>query len=121
MEHVPIRWFRFTDELKVRIPFRNGAVDLTFANLGEEPSWAWVARKVEKPSQEIILHRAPYVVGLRAALSIHGFEVAAASAAERVLRDAVKCVHAEELPADERWREELLKARAALARAQRGR
>jgi hypothetical protein len=113
-------WFRFTGDLKVTIPFRNGACELTFANLGEEPSWAWVARKVDKPSQEIILHRAPNVMGLRTALAIRGFEVAAASPAEKVMRAAVKCGFAEELPADERWREELIKTKAALARAKAG-
>jgi hypothetical protein len=113
-------WFRFTGDLKVTIPFRNGACDLTFANLGEEPSWAWVARKVDKPAHEIVLHRAPNVMGLRVALANQGFEVPAGGPAEKVMRAAVKCGYAEELPDDEHWRGELLKARAALERAKSG-
>ena len=111
-------WFRFPGDLKVTLPFRNGACELTFANLGTEPSWAWVARRVDKSSSEITLHRAPNIMGLRVALGIQGFEVAAGSAAEKVMRAAVKCGYAEDLPDDERWRHELLSARAALSRAQ---
>ena len=90
---------------------------MTFANLGEEPSWAWVARKVERPSHEIILYRAGNVMGLRVALAQVGFEVAAGSPAEKVMRAAVKCGHAEDLPEDQRWREELIRTRAELERA----
>jgi len=52
------------------------------------------------------------VMGLQSALMVRGFEVPAGSPAERIMRAAEKCGHAEELPDDPRWREELIQARA---------
>ena len=106
-------WFRFIDETHVTLRFRNGACDLTFANLGGEHSWAWVAQKRDSTAEPVVLVRAGNVVALRVALREAGFSVAAGSAAERVMQAAVKCGYAEELPDDERWRRELLAARAA--------
>src|SRR5687768_7907534 len=104
-------WFRFIDEANVTLPFRNGRCELTFANLGGLNGWAWVARKRDKPGPEVVLVRAGNVLGLQGALRYDGFSVPAGSAAERVMRAAVKCGYAEELPDDERWRKELISAR----------
>ena len=106
-------WFRFTDETHVTLRFRNGACDLTFANLGGDLSWAWVAQKRDSPAGPVVLVRAANVVALRVALRETGFSVPSGSAAERVMRAAVKCGYAEELPEEERWRRELLAARRA--------
>lgn len=108
-DNVP--WFRFIEEAKVTLPFRNGRCELTFANLGEGDGWAWVAQKREKPGAQIILVRAANVMALRAALMTHGFETPAGSPAEKVMRAAVKRGFAEELPDDAHWRRELIVAR----------
>jgi hypothetical protein len=104
-------WFRFTDEAHVTLRFRNGACDLTFANLGGDDSWSWVALKRDSSAAPVVLVRASNVVALRTALRETGFSVEPGSAAERVMRAAVKCGYAEELPDDARWREELIAAR----------
>jgi hypothetical protein len=107
-------WFRFIGEdgARVTLRFRNGACELRFANLGEADGWAWVAQRVKKPAAQIVLVRRGNMMALRSALTFQGFAVEAGSAAERIMRAAVKCGHAEELPDDERWRLELIRARA---------
>ena len=109
-------WFRFIDEVRFTLRFRNGAVDFTFANLGGEESWAWVAQKRDNHQPPLVLARSGNMLGLRAILRHHGFPVAAGSAAERAMRVAEKAGYAEELPEDERWREELIAARAKAER-----
>jgi hypothetical protein len=109
-------WFRFIDEANVTLRFRNGVCTLTFANLGGELSWAWIAQKRDSTAEPIVLVRAGNVVGLRVALREDGFPIASGSAAERVMRAAVRCGYAEELPEDERWRGELIAARRASER-----
>lgn len=90
--------------------YRNGKCELTFANLGGmEAGWAWVAQR--ESGAQIVLVAKPNVTALRSALTQKGFEVAAGGPAERVMRAAVKCGHAEELPEEERWRTELIRAR----------
>jgi hypothetical protein len=112
-------WFRFIDEARVTLPFRNGPCELTFANLeGDEP-WAWVAQRHGTPGKQVVLARSGNMLGLRVALRVDGFCVSPGSAAERVMLAAVRCGYAEELPEDERWRRELLSARAALVRSSR--
>src|SRR5436190_21522402 len=108
-------WFRFIGEdgARVTLRFRNGTCELRFANLGGEAGWAWVAHREGNPPCEVVLVRAGNVMGLQTALNIHGFQVAAGSAAEKIMRAAVTCGYAEELPEEVRWREELIKARAA--------
>ena len=102
-------WFRFIDEAHVTLRFRNGTCELTFANLRDEPCWAWVA---SRPGAEpVVLVRAGNMLGLRAALREDGFNVAPGSKAERVMYAAVRAGYAEELPEDPRWRNELLIAR----------
>lgn len=105
-------WFRFIGEdgARVTLRFRNGKCELTFANLGNfEAGWAWVAQR--DSGARIVLVAKPNVMALQSALVWEGFEVAAGSPAERVMRAAVKCRHAEELPEEERWRTELIRAR----------
>jgi hypothetical protein len=104
-------WFRFLDEARVTLPFRNGSCDLAFANLDGEDPWSWVAQRRGVPGKQVVLVRRGNMLGLRVALRESGFGVPAGSAAERVMRAAVKCGYAEELPEDERWRHELLRAR----------
>ena len=89
--------YRFTGDARVTLPFRNGRCDLTFANLDGEDGWAWVARKQAQPGQHIVLVRCGNVTGLHAALSVDGVAVPPDSAAEKVMRAAVKCGFAEEL------------------------
>ena len=109
-------WFRFIEEARLTLPFKNGSCELTFANLeGDEP-WAWVAQRRGVPGKQIVLVRSGNMLGLRVALREEGFSVPAGSAAERVMFAAVKCGYAEELPDDERWRRELIKARRATRR-----
>ena len=109
-------WFRFIEEARLTLPFKNGSCELTFANLeGDEP-WAWVAQRRGVPGKQIVLVRSGNMLGLRVALREEGFSVPAGSAAERVMFAAVKCGYAEELPDDERWRWELIKARRATRR-----
>jgi hypothetical protein len=105
-------WFRFLDDPRVTLRFRNGTCVLNFENVGGEESWAWVAYREGDYNSRIILTRAGNVAGLNAALRMQGFEVPAGAAAEKVMRAAVKCGYAEELPEEQRWREELLRARA---------
>src|SRR5688572_2794416 len=107
-------WFRFTEETQVTLRFRNGTCDLSFANLGGELSWAWVAQKRDSMTDPVVLVRTGNVVALRVALREDGFRVEFGSAAERVMRAAVRCGYAEELPEDERWRGELIAARREL-------
>lgn len=111
-------WFRFIGEngARCRLRFRNAEVQLVFANLqGREPDpaglgcWAWVAQKPD--GAQIILVRRGNMMALSGALSKFGFEVAAGTPAEKIMRAAEKCGHAEELPMDERWRPELIRAR----------
>ena len=111
-------WFRFIGEegARVTLPFRNGEVRCSFANLGGADGWAWVAERPDKPGQQVVLVRRPNVLALSRAIVGAGFPVESGSAAERVMRAAVKCGCAEELPEDERWRQELLQARAAQRR-----
>lgn len=110
-------WFRFTNDARVVLPFRNGGCELTFANVGGELPWAWVAQKRTGSGQQVVLLQTGNIVALRVALFEEGFCVDAGSAAEKVMQAAVKCGHAEDLPDDERWRRELLSARAALQRS----
>ena len=98
----------------MRIPFRDGPCDLTFANLGGENGWAWVAQK--QNGEQILLVRSPNVMALQGALSVTGFELAKGSAAEKVMWAAVRCGFAEDLPDDERWREEVLRVRGQVDR-----
>ncbi len=105
-------WFRFIGEARVTLHYRNGRCELTFANLGGPDSWAWVAQKDDSRTSQIVLVRRGNVMALQSALMIHGFDVASGSAAERVMFAAVKCGYAEELPDEERWRTELIRARS---------
>jgi hypothetical protein len=107
-------WFRFIGEAQVTLRFRNAPCQLSFANLGEADGWAWVAEKVNSPSPQVVLVRKGNVMALHAALMVQGFEVEAGTAAEKVMRAATKCGFAEELPEEERWRKELISARARL-------
>src|SRR5688572_29649247 len=104
-------WFRFIDDPRVTLRFRNGACELNFANLGQDNGWAWVAQKTGKSSGQIVLVRRGNVMALQVALKSEGFDVPTGSSAERIMRAAVKSGYAEELPEDERWRRELLQAR----------
>ena len=112
-------WFRFIEEARVTLPFRNGACELTFANLGGENGWAWVARKATKPTDEVVLVRTSNINALQVALTHRGFEVASGSPAEKIMRAAERCGFAEELPEEERWRKELIRARSDAMRNQR--
>lgn len=58
-----------------------------------------------------MLIRCPNVLALGNALTRMGFAVEAGSPAERVMRAAVRCGFVEELPEEERWRLELIRAR----------
>ena len=111
-------WFRFLDDARVTLPFRNGKCALNFANLGGDEGWGWVAYREGEYNAQIVLVRAGNVAGLNDALRIDGFEVPAGGPAEKIMRAAVKCGHAEELPEEKRWREELLRARALATRRQ---
>ena len=104
-------WFRFIGEdgARVTLPFRNGAIECTFANLGGEDGWAWIAQKKDNPRERVVLVRCGNVMALGHALTSDGFVVESGSAAERIMRAAVKCGRAEELPDDARWRGELLR------------
>jgi hypothetical protein len=108
-------WFRF-DEVRFTLRFRNGAIDFTFANLGGPESWAWVAQKRDSHRLPSVLARSGNMLGLRAVLRHHGFPVTADSEAERAMRAAEKAGYAKELPEDERWRGELIAARAKAER-----
>ena len=88
---------------------------MTFANLAEPDGWAWVAEKKSKRVDRIVLVRRGNIMALRVALMQEGFDVPTGSAAEKVMRAAVRCGFAEELPDDERWRTELLRARAGIS------
>lgn len=112
-------WFRFIDEVRVTLPFKNGRCELTFANLDGDEPWSWVAQRRGCPDKQIVLVRSGNMLGLRAALREDGFSVPVGSAAEKVMRAAVKCGYAEELPEDERWRRELLSTRMALMRSRK--
>jgi hypothetical protein len=107
-------WFRFIDELKVTLQFRNGPCELTFANLDGPDGWAWVAQKPK--GEPLVLVRASNVLGLQAVLKNHGFEVKAGSPQEKIMRAAERCGYVEELPEEKRWREELIQARARASR-----
>ena len=110
-------WFRFIGEdgARFRLRFRNGDCEFTFANLAHESDpnndgcWAWVARN--RNGAQIVLVRRGNVMALQQALTLTGFEVAAGSAAERIMRAAEKARHAEELPGEERWRREIIQCR----------
>ena len=107
-------WYRFIDEARVTLSFRNGRCELTFANLeGDEP-WAWVAEKPNS-AQQIVIARAANMLALGVKLRTEGFSVAPGSAAEKIMRAAEKLGYAEELPEDERWRRELIAARRRTA------
>lgn len=103
-------WFRFIEDARVTLRFKNGVCELTFANLGGEDGWAWVAQKKGKPRDQVVLRRGN-VMALQRALTGEGFGVAAGGAEERIMRAAVRCGFAEELPEEERWRRKLLAAR----------
>ena len=109
-------WFRFVDDGRVTLPFRNGKCVLNFANIGGDEGWAWVAYREGDYNARIVLVRAGNVAGLNDAMRISGFEVSPGSPAEKVMRAAVKCGFAEELPEEKRWRDELVRARAAARR-----
>lgn len=109
-------WFRFIEDAKVTIPFRNGEVEVTFANLGGPDGWAWVAQKKGDLSAQVVLVRTGNVMALRTALMVQGFSVPPGTPAEKIMRGAVKCGFAEDLPDDEHWRHELIQARAAARR-----
>jgi hypothetical protein len=102
-------WFRFTDDARVTLSFRNGSCELTFANLRDDPCWAWVATR--PGAEPVVLVRAGNMAGLRVALREEGFAVEPGSKAERIMYAAVRAGHAEELPDDPRWRRELITAR----------
>ena len=106
-------WFRFIGEdgARVTLPFRNGAIECVFANLGGEEGWAWVAQKKDRPHEHVVLVRCANVMALGHALTAEGFSVEGGSTAERIMRAAVRCGHAEELPEDRRWRRELIRAK----------
>ncbi len=104
-------WFRFIEDARVTLQFRNGEIECVFANLGGENGWAWVAQKKRQPGKHVVLVRAPNVMALGHALTKDGFDAASGSAAERIMRAAVKTGRAEELPEDARWRAELLQAK----------
>ena len=106
-------WFRFIEDARRKLSFRDGVCELTFANLPGEDCWAWVAERKEQPSKHVVLLRRPNVMALSDALVRTGFAVESGSAAEKIMRAAERCGYAEELPDDERWRDELLKARRA--------
>ena len=74
------------------------SVDMCFAAVRNTAS---IARDA------VVLVRAGNVVALRIARREEGFPVDSGSAAERVMRAAVRCGYAEELPEDARWRSEL--------------
>src|SRR5438874_2048746 len=61
-KHVP--WFRFIGEdgARVTLRYRNGPVELTFANLTGPDGWAWVAQKKGKPDH-VVLVRCGNVMG----------------------------------------------------------
>ena len=111
-------WFRFIDDARVTLRFRNGTCELNFANLGGADGWAWVAQKSGKSSAQIVLVRRGNVMALQVALKSEGFDVPAGGPAERIMRAAEKSGYAEELPDEKRWREELIRARAALERSE---
>src|SRR5688500_2999809 len=96
-------WFRFIDEANVTLQFRNGSANLHSATLGGRMDGPGSHRR-DKPGPEIVLVRTGNMLGLRSVLRYDGFNVPASSPAERVMRAAVKCGYAEELPDDERWR-----------------
>ena len=102
-------WFRFIDDARVTLRFRNGTCELTFANLRDEPCWAWVATRAG--TEPVVLVRAGNMLGLRAALREDGFPVEPGSKAERVMHAAVRSGYAEELPDDPRWRREFIMVR----------
>jgi hypothetical protein len=66
-------WFRFIDDARVTLRFRNGACELNFANLGQEDGWAWVALKPGKSSEPVVLVRRGNVMALQVALKTEGF------------------------------------------------
>jgi len=103
-------WFRFIDDARVTLRFRNGVCKLCFANLGAVDGWAWVAEKIDSLDQ-IVLVRRGNVLSLQSALVTDGFEVSGGSAADRIMIAAVRCGYAEELPDEERWRKELIRAK----------
>lgn len=111
-----VPWFRFIEEAQVTLPFRNGKCLLTLAVLeGPEP-WAWVAVRETEPLNQIVLLRRGNMMAIKVALMSEGFEVERGSPAEKVMRAAVKCVFAEELPDEERWRLEIILCRRAKQR-----
>lgn len=114
MQRMP--WFRFLQDPRVTLSFRNGKCALNFANLGGEESWAWVAYREGEYNRQVVLVRAGNVAGLNDAVRFHGFEVPAGGPGEKIMRAAVKCGFAEGLPEEKRWRDELVRARALAAR-----
>ena len=105
--------FRFIEEAKVILPFRNGRCVLDFAVLEGPEAWAWVAQREGEPANHIVLVRKGNMMALHGALMSDGFGVEAGSPAEKLMRAAVKCGHAEELPENEGWRREIILARHA--------
>lgn len=109
-------WFRFSDEPRMTLRFRNGTCELWLANMGDADGWAWVAEKPGDASSRVVLVKNSHMPSLQKALREDGFPVEAGGVAEKVMRAAVRCGRAEELPEDERWRRELLHARAKARR-----
>src|SRR5687768_5269365 len=91
-------WFRFIDDARVTLRFRNGACELNFADLGQENGWVWVAQKSGKSPTQIVLVRRENVLALRVALKSEGFDVPTGSPAERIMRAALKSGYAEDCP-----------------------
>ena len=108
-------WFRFTGDARVTLRFRDAECELTFAVLGGAEPWTWVAQRKNNPQHHVVLVRSGNVLGLRVLME-DGFDVPAASPAEKVMQAAVKSGFAEALPDEKRSRQELVRAKRARTR-----
>ena len=114
-------WFRFIDDARRTLRFRNGTCELWLANLGGGEGWAWVAEKAGDPASRVVLVRHCHMPTLKETLTGSGFQVEADGPAEKVMRAAERCGFAEELPENEQWRRELIAARSRDPRRTNGR
>lgn len=117
-------WFRFTDDPKIKLRYRNAILVLDFANLQNSPEtaadhsdlpdvWAWVAHYEQDPNRRVVITRFGNIRALFDAIRTWGFEVEAGSVAEKIMRAAVKQRLAEDLPDEERWRNEIVRMRTS--------